>query len=389
MIILFWTCFFLLFYTYFLFPVFVILFSKNKSLNSEVFKNLGECPSVSILIAAYNEQAVIEEKIQSIIDSNFPHNKLEIIVGSDCSSDNTNQIIEQLSEKYPFIKLKIFETRTGKSGVVNQLIKLASNKIIILTDANIIFSKKTIFSLIKHFKNKKIGLVDSNMVNRGIKKSGISLQEKTYISTEVKFKHAESKLWGMLMGPFGGCFAIRKELFSPIPTDFLVDDFFVCMNILSKQFQAINDLDAVVFEEVSNHLSEEIRRKRRISTGNFKNLFYFKHLLNPFKKLGFVFISHKVIRWIGSLVLLLMFWTNFTLKDEHSIYLFLLIAQAVLFLIPIIDYIFRKIGIHILILRFITHFYSMNFALLLGLFDFLFQSKSGLWEPTKRKQDEI
>ena len=72
------------------------------------------------------------------------------------------------------------------------------------------------------------------MVNIGIKKSGISFQEKTYINWEVKFKHAESKLWGMLMGPFGGCFAIRKSLFTPIPENFLVDDFYVCMNILQN-----------------------------------------------------------------------------------------------------------------------------------------------------------
>ena len=234
MIYLFWICLFLLVYTYFIFPFSTIFLARKKSLNNKFYKQEDEIPSVSILIAAYNEQEVIKEKVMSIINSNFSSSKMEIIIGSDCSTDNTNEIISELAKNHSFLNAKIFTERSGKSAVVNKLVKQAKNEILILTDANIIFSKNTIQSLIRHFKNSKIGLVDSNMVNIGIKKSGISLQEKTYISSEVKFKHAESKLLGMLMGPFGGCFAIRKSLFIPIPENFMVDDFFVCMNILKN-----------------------------------------------------------------------------------------------------------------------------------------------------------
>jgi cellulose synthase/poly-beta-1,6-N-acetylglucosamine synthase-like glycosyltransferase len=363
-----------------------MLLAKNKQINKNVFKSEDEISSVSILIAAYNEQFVIKEKITSIINSDFPTDKIEIIIASDCSTDNTNQIISELAEEFPFIKTYFLNKRTGKAGVVNKLVGFAKNKILILTDANIIFSDTTIFNLVKHFKNDKIGLVDSNMVNIGIKKSGISLQEKTYISTEVNFKHAESKIWGKLMGPFGGCFAIRKSLFSPIPENFLVDDFFVCMNILKEDFFSINDLDAVVFEDVSNELSEEFRRKRRISKGNFINLFHFKKLLNPFKQLGFIFISHKILRWFAPIFLIMVFVSNYTLIGKNIFYQLAFDLQISLIILPFIDYILRKIGIHILVLRFITHFYSMNLAMLFGMFDYFFSSETGLWEPTKRKQ---
>ena len=225
MIYLFWICLLLLVYTYFIFPFSTIFLARKRSLNNKFYNEKDEMPSVSILIAAYNEQDVIKEKVMSIINSNLPSSKIEIIIGSDCSTDNTNEIISKLAKNHSLINIKIFTERSGKSSVVNKLVKQARNEILILTDANIIFSKNTIHSLIRHFKDSEIWVVDTNMVNIGIKKSGISLQEKTYISSEVKFKHAESKLWGMLMGPFGGCFAIKKSLFVPIPENFMVDDF--------------------------------------------------------------------------------------------------------------------------------------------------------------------
>jgi hypothetical protein len=162
------------------------------------------------------------------------------------------------------------------------------------------------------------------------------------------------------------------------------------MNILQNGHGAINDLQAIVYEDVSNQLSEEFRRKKRISMGNFINLFHFrKLLLKPFTKLGFIFISHKVIRWFGPILLLLIFLANYSLILDSIFYKTTFFAQLILFIFPFIDLLLRKIGIHIIILRFITHFYSMNLALLIGMIDYLTANKKGVWEPTKRKQDEI
>ena len=201
MIYLFWLCIFLITYTYLLFPAFIIFLSREKKLNSETYNKIEDMPSISILIAAYNEQEVIKDKVMRIIKANFPKTKIEILIGSDCSSDNTNQIINELATEYSFTQALIFNKRSGKAGVINKLVQEAKNEILIITDANIMFSQDTITTMVQHFKNQQIGLVDSNMVNIGIKKSGISFQEKTYISSEVKFKHAESKFCGMLMGP--------------------------------------------------------------------------------------------------------------------------------------------------------------------------------------------
>ena len=106
MIYLFWICLFLLVYTYFIFPFSTIFLARKKSLNNKFYKQ-EDVPSVSILIAAYNEQEVIKEKVMSIINSNFSSSKMEIIIGSDCSTDNTNEIISELAKNHSFLNAKI------------------------------------------------------------------------------------------------------------------------------------------------------------------------------------------------------------------------------------------------------------------------------------------
>ena len=109
-------------------------------------------------------------------------------------------------------------------------------------------------------------------------------------------------------------------------------------------------------------------------------------MLNPVKQLGFIFISHKVLRWLTPLFLIMVFVSSYTLIGKSIFYQLAFTLQIALIILPFIDYILYKIGIHVLVLRFITHFYSMNLAMLFGMFDYFFSSETGLWEPTKRKQ---
>ena len=188
------------------------------------------------------------------------------------------------------------------------------------------------------------------------------------------------------MGPSGGFYAVRKENFNAVPGNFLVDDFYINFKVLEEGKKSINDRDSVVIEDVSNDLYEEFRRKVRISAGNFQNLSeFFRFLKNPFKPIGFCFLSHKVLRWIGPFFILGALISNFFIRHE-LFYSLTLLLQVILIIIPFIDLILRKIKIHIVILRFVTHFYSMNLAILTGFLWFLKGIKSNVWEPTKRNQ---
>lgn len=373
---------FIVFYSYVLFPLLLRLLAGKKSF---VFKEPTSESGVSVLIAAFNEEGVIREKIRSVFASNYPPEKIEVLIGSDCSTDKTTEIISDLMVSESRIRLFDFKDRRGKPSVINDLVKEAKFPLVILTDANVYFEESTIRNLVRHFADDRVGLVGANILNVGMRNDGISIQEKSYIQRENLIKYREGLVWGTMMGPFGGCYMIRKNLYDDVPAESLVDDFYISMKILEKKFECRNDLDAICYEDVPNEIKEEFRRKARISAGNFQNLSRFKSfLLNPFSATGFCFISHKLIRWITPLFLFTSLFSLLFLIPYNSVFLFLFIGELLLLLAPLLDLLLKKIGLHFKLIRFIAYFSFMNFALVIGFINFRKGIKSGVWAPTKR-----
>lgn len=381
--IIFWVSILAILHTYLFYPMLLSAFSSGRKSNQEVYAGDEEFPFVSVIISAFNEQEHIEEKIRSIYRGSFPSERFEVLIGSDASSDRTVDIVRELQKEYAGLKLFDFQERRGKGNVVNDLVQACSGSILVLTDANVMFDTDTLYFLIRHFKNPRIGLVDSNMVNMGMKAEGISFQEKAYISREVMIKNMEGKLWGAMMGPFGGCYAIRKEDYQKVPSNYLVDDFYINMKIFEKRKLAINDIRAVVFETVPDSISTEFRRKTRIGTGNFQNLRTFWKLIFT-ARYGFAFLSHKVIRWFGPFFLLAALFTNIILALHSTFYLYILIPHLLVYSLPLLDFILKKAGVHLNPLRLATHFFSMNAALFAGFFKSMMKVRSGIWERTSR-----
>ncbi|MDT8392583.1 MAG: glycosyltransferase [Bacteroidales bacterium] len=383
--VFFWCCVYLIFHSYVFYPLILEILSYRKKGNQVMYERTGELPMVSIVISAFNEEEVIAEKIESIYNGDYPPEKFELLIGSDHSDDRTAGIVNNYAAKHKSLHFIDFKERRGKQNVVNDLVLESKGSILILTDANVMFDTSTIFKLVRHFKNSEIGLVDTNMINKGLKIEGISYQEKAYISREVHIKNMEGRLWGTMMGPFGGCYAIRKEDYSKVPPNYLVDDFYINMKVFEKYRKAINDLEAKVFEDVSNVLKDEFRRKVRIATGNWQNLRTFYGLLfRP--RLGFCFLSHKVLRWMGPFFILATLILNIALAFYANIYIVILALQLILFSLPLLDFILKKLNIHNKLLRMVTHFYAMNLALFIGFFRSMKRIHSGTWDRTPRNQ---
>ena len=298
--------------SYLFYPWIISLMSRNKKQNKFTYtRNELELPAISILLAAYNEELVIEEKIRKTFECNYPLDKIEFLIGSDASTDRTNEIIKGLASNYSNLKLFEFPARSGKSFIINELVKSTSNEIYILTDANVIFEKDTIYQLVKHYKNPDIALVGGNIINSRFRKDGISIQEEKYISRENLIKYQEGILWGSMVGAFGGCYSLRSHYYAPVPPRFFMDDFYITMNVIENKGKCINELKAICYEDISNKITEEFRRKVRISIGNFQNLFRYWKLLFPiFSGVSFSFFSHKILRWLGPFLLLLIFISN-------------------------------------------------------------------------------
>lgn len=384
--VLFWTSVILLFHTYLFFPVIISFIAMKKDVNNLVHDaSDNSLPSVSILIAAYNEEKVIEQRIHEVMLTDYPAGKYELLIGSDGSTDLTNEILQRMALQYPQLHIFFFEGRMGKGNILNNLVLKAQNEICIFSDANILFTPGTIFQLVKHFKNPEIGIVGGNICSTDVRKDGISAQENMFITQEMLIKHNEGKIWGAMMGAYGACYALRKVCYVPIPVSFVVDDFYITLKAIEKGRKSILEMEAVCYEHIPNLISEEFRRKVRIATGNFQNFITFLPLMFRGNGIGFCYVSHKVIRWFGPILLICAFISNLLLFNVSIFYSLTMFCQIMLLLIPLIDYFLHKIKIDVIILRFITHFYSMNFALLVGFCKYLKGVKTNVWEPTTRE----
>lgn len=372
-------------YSYVLYPLLIKAMLKRKR-NVTTYQRTAVVPSLSIVIAAHNEEKVLREKLDSILNCAYPQQQIELLIGIDNSADFSAIIAKEYQHKFASCKVYEFEQRQGKIQIVNALVPKAQHELIVLTDANVLFTQDTLTYLQAPFNDPDIGLVETRMQHYGLKNTGISMPESGYIAGEVEIKEAEGKLWGAMMGPFGGCFAFRKACFEPIPAHFLVDDFFINMTCIEKGYRCITQKEAVVLEDVSNDLLIEFRRKIRISSGNFQNLRRFWRLLFKFNWVSFTFFSHKVLRWILPVFLLLMSFHVIRHSDAtwlHSLLYYILWLIPITFLV---DYMARKQNVQLIWLRYPIHFISMNVALLIGLFKFFGGIRSSVWQPTKRHQ---
>ncbi len=336
-------------------------------------------------MSVHNEEKVIETKLKSLLNTTYPKGKLTILVGSDSSTDKTNTILQEFANSHSELHFYPFEERQGKPNVINKLQEKVTSDIIILTDAKAYFTENAIYEMVKHFKNPEISIVGANLVNNEEVGDGIAYQENAFISREIRMKYQEGVIWGSVIGAYGACFAIRKSDFITVPSNFLVDDFYITMNVLKNRKKVIYELNSICYESVPSELGEEFRRKVRIATGNFQNLkAYSSLLLGPTTAVSFCFWSHKVLRWIGPFFIILAIASLFFLH-HLLIYKVAAILIALVLLLPFIDYFLRKLNIHIVILRFATHFFSMNIALLIGLIKYFKGVKSNVWQPTQRK----
>lgn len=383
-IILYWLSVILIAHSYLIYPWILQLLMLNKKTDTEFFTE-DELPPLTVVMSVYNEEIVLQNKLDSILAADYPEGKLHILIGSDASNDSTNVILKNFAETYQHAKIELFENRRGKPAVINELVESATTDLLLLTDANVIFHKDVLKKLVRHFKDEKIGSAGVNLQISEVAKKGVSIQEKAFMTRENLMKYREGQLWGSAIGLEGAAYAIRKQLYTHVPAGFAVDDFFITMNVIRKGKAVIIDLEAMCYEEVPALISEEYRRQVRIASGNYTNMRYFaKELLRPWKGSSFAYISHKVIRWTGPFILILFMLSTIFLYNFHELYRYTFYGTLSVLSLTIIDFFLGKIGIHIVFLRFIRHFLTMNAALLQGFINYLGGRKQDVWQPTKR-----
>lgn len=367
--------------------------SATKPREAAARENTGiapeELPTVTVLFAAYNEASVLQEKLESVLRSDYPADKLNIWVGSDCSTDGTNEIL------YSFglgpdsrLSYEVMQERSGKAGILNALAPRCEGDLLLLTDANVIFAEDTVRRLVQTLERQNAAACGGRMIYKPREEVGISQQERDYLDWENQIKVAESHLWQSVMGLEGGCYLIRKEDFPVLPRLFFMEDFYVTMRLLEKRKPVVLAPDALAQEEVSVSAREEYRRKVRISIGNWQNLGRFAPVLwKNFYPLGLSFLLHKILRWITPFLLIISALVLAVLSFKQAIYGLVLAAGVILCSWGILGVVFsrrRSRGWE----AYLGHFIYMNLALLEGFYKYLKGVKSNAWQPTARKQKD-
>lgn len=380
MTLLFWIAAGLLVHTYLLYPASLPLLSlffrvKSKTGNPNRHK-------VSILIAAYNEEKVIEEKIRNCFELEIPRKNLEILVGSDGSTDRTEAIVAKYA---PDVKLFAFKQRGGKASVLNQLVARAQGDILVFCDANTMLLKNALQKLLAHFDNPDVGCVCGRLVLQDSGTSALGIGESIYWNLESELKKAEGRM-GIVIGANGAIYAIRKELYGRIPTGRKVmDDFYVTTRVLAKGKKAIYEPQAIGSEETSAEAYGEFFRKVRISQANFNLLSRYLPLLNPLRGLvAYGFFSHKFLRWMAPVLMLALFVSNAFLLADGPIYYASFVAQVGLYFLAGLGYARNGKTRRSKFLLIPFYFVSMNVALAMGMIKALFQKDQGSWERVER-----
>ena len=404
---LFFVALFAIIYTYVLYPVLLLIISaaaqlfsdcrfliskhdrriENRCANKPLPSNADKsAPSIAVIIAAYNEEKSIYERIENLLKQTELPSNISIYIGSDGSDDQTIEIANRFYDDHDVDSSNLhifdFQERRGKVSVLNELVDLAKEDILVFSDANTLFADDAIAKLLRHFNEPDIGAVVGELVLYDPVKQGN--QDSAYWQYERLLKFHESRLNGLL-GANGAIYAIRKTLYQPLKTTTLIDDFSIVMNICRQGEKVHYDPEAIAFEEVSPTVGSEFGRRVRIGAGNYQAMMEYVDFLNP--KMGFrcfAFLSHKVLRWLVPHCMLLVFLSNALLMWSHPVYVVLFACQLSLYsLCLLMHYALRQWRAPTLI-QLIYFMVSMNAALGLGFIQHIKGHSSGTWKRTAR-----
>ncbi len=336
-------------------------------------------PTVTLLVAAYNEEKVIEEKIQNALSLDYPKDKLKIMIASDGSTDQTNAIIQEYERDG--ILLHKYEPRRGKVSVLNRTIPVIESEITVLSDANTMYDPLAIKKLAENFADTSVGAVSGDVI---LENDDLYLgkSEGAYYRYERYLQEKETEV-GCMVGVDGAMYAIRTQLFDAPSDNIILDDFVISMNIARQGYRVVYEPEAIAFESGSTTTKNEFKRKVRVIAGAIQAMKQGEGLprfLNqPCFSMQFLF--HKVMRWFVPIDLIVIFISNMTLLNE-PFYQIAFVLQVIFYLIAIFA-IFSNIEAKGLI-SIPFYFCMVNLAALLGIIKGLANLQPVTWEKVER-----
>ena len=383
--ILFWIGIGIVFYTYLGYGIVLYLMVKIKELFVKPrLPRLPETlPEATLLIAAYNEEAIVASKMVNCRQLDYPADKLRLVWITDGSNDNTN---ERLKE-YPEVTVLYQPRRQGKTAALNRALPYVNTPYVIFTDANTMLNKGAIKEIIRQFSDPRVGCVAGEKRVEIQAEQGATAGEGIYWKYESALKRLDYRLYSAV-GAAGELFAIRTSLFEQMPPDTLLDDFILSLRIAMRGYKIAYRKEAYALESASLNMREEEKRKVRISAGGLQSVWRLRGLLNIFRYgiLSFQYISHRVLRWtLTPVVLFALLPLNLLLAcTGHTLYTVILALQLAFYLLGYLGYKMEKRNIRNKLLFIPYYFLFMNINVIRG-YSYLAKHKgTGAWEKAKR-----
>jgi len=342
-----------------------------------------EYPQVTLLIAAYNERDILMEKVRNCYALNYPADQLDIVVVTDGSNDGSEEVLYDL----PMVRVFHLPIREGKLAAVNRAMDRVFSPIVVLTDANCLLNREALQNIVRHYKDPKVGAVSGAKHVVAIGNSS-GKGEGLYWKYESFLKKLDSEL-NTVVGAAGELFSFRRELFRKLPSDTIIEDFVMSMEIAASGFRVIYEPNAIAEEQPSSNLGEEWKRKVRICAGGFQAINIFSFLLKPrqFTLLSFQFISHRLLRWAVAPFLLPLIFILSGVQAYYGIIIF-----QYFFLVQAVGYALAFLGLFYTdqdqlpkAISIPYQFVMMNAAAYAGLFRYWRGSQSSIWEKAKRQ----
>lgn len=382
---LFWIGIFIVFYTYLGYGILLYILVRIKEIfHKPVRYDLtNPLPEVTLFIAAYNEEDIVVAKMKNCHALSYPADKLKIVWVTDGSNDHTNEYLK----KYPEVTVLFQPERRGKTAALNRGIQYVTTPYVVFTDANTMLNADAITEIVRQFSNPKVGCVAGEKRVETATAQGATAGEGIYWKYESALKALDYRLYSAV-GAAGELFAVRTELFEQMPPDTLLDDFILSLRIAQKGYKIAYCKEAYATETASLNMKEEEKRKIRIAAGGLQSVWRLRSLFNIFRygTLSFQFISHRVLRWtITPIVLFLLIPLNIilTCKSEFT-YIFLLLLQVAFYIMAYTGYLMEQRNLQNKLL-FIPYYFSfMNINVIRGFFYLAGNKGNGAWEKAKR-----
>lgn len=386
--IFFWISMFIIFYTFIGYGIVLFTFVQMRRIlkgrRSAVF-NISKLPTCTLIVAAYNEQDIIEEKIKNTLALEYPKEKIQLMFVTDGSSDNTPALIQ----KYSHIQLLHSSDRKGKIHAMHRAMQLVNTEIVIFTDANTFLNEEALINIARHYEDATVGAVAGEKRVQIDNASDATAGEGFYWKYESALKKWDSELYSVV-GAAGELFSIRTNLYQPVPPDTVLDDFMISLRIAEKGYRIVYEPNAYALETASANITEELKRKIRIAAGGIQSILRLKSLLNPFRNtvLSFQYVSHRVLRWtVTPFLMIIAFFLNglLALSTHENLYILLFVCQFLFYLLALLGWLFEKRKLRVKILFIPYYFCIMNYAVLAGILRYTFSEQAVTWEKAKRK----